>query len=395
MNYSSMNKSQLIQVLTDRGHKFGFLVRMGVGQLRTLAESGKHYTGPTEPNGPATVATEPEPATSVAPATATAPPAAPSVTVTPTGSKSATSALLDALAADLGPAVMATVQPKIDAILAEVDRKISTLSAPRPVEVRAVDMPPINVGIQHEAYGRLLKMMVGTKRPIYLHGPAGSGKSKLAENLATGIAAVIGQAVEFESAAFGPGSQPYELLGIPGLNGHAPQKSALWRGWTVPSVVLLDELDAAPDLFLCLNNGLANNRMTFADGLHYAKDAHCYVMAAGNTTMTGATDQYTSRQRQDKATIDRFLFVPLAYDEQLENSITVHAKWTKHVQALRSALQSLGASAPDLLISPRASIMGGELLTACPEMTFAEVEDIVIWRGCTADDKARVRKAVK
>lgn len=386
MDYSTMNKREVIEVLIQRGHKFTFLVKLPVQKLRELAASGREYNPNINPSMPSPANSPAESPVPTAPVTVQ--PAKPS-------GSSAAATIIEALLQDLTPAVLQQVEPRLQQIANEIERKLSTIQTAKPIEVRPIDLPPINVGLQHRDYESLLKMMLGTKRPIYLHGPAGSGKSTLAYSLSKGIAAVLGQPVGFESAAFGPGSQPHELLGIPGINGNPPQRTALWRAWLQPAVCLLDELDSAPDLFVSLNNGLANGRMTFADGETYSKHEHCYLIAAGNTAMTGATDQYTSRQRQDKATIDRFLFWPLHYDEQLEVALSQHEKWTKHVQRLRAALYKLGPSAPDVVISPRASIMGGELLTVCPGMTFEQVEDIVIWRGCSDDDKARVRAAAK
>ncbi len=112
--------------------------------------------------------------------------------------------------------------------------------------------------------------------------------------------------------------------------------------------------------------------------------------------MNGATSDYSGRQRQDKATVNRFAFVEFDYDEQLELAAagTDQRDWVLHVQSLRKALVSLGQSAPDILITPRASINGAAMLrqTGLP---WDVVESATIFVGCSEDDRIKVKAAVK
>jgi hypothetical protein len=285
------------------------------------------------------------------------------------------------------PAIMAQVQPMVDAALQAKGRE---------VKIQINDLRPIDCGLQHRDFPAIFTLVAGTKRPLYLHGPAGSGKTTLAKSLTSPLSAKLGMPVAFELSAFGEGSQMTELLGIPAIGNREAQQTPLWRAWTRPSVVLLDELDAAPALGIQLNAGLANGSMTFADGVSYEKHEHCYILGAGNTIMSGATDTYSGRARQDKTTIDRFFFWRLDYDEDLELALSGvdQAAWCKHVQRIRAAVARLGVNAPDILVTPRASIMGAEALRSNPAMAWTVLEDALIWRGLQDDEKAKVRAAM-
>jgi hypothetical protein len=189
----------------------------------------------------------------------------------------------------------------------------------------------------------------------------------------------------------------HELTGIPAINGHAAGRTPLWEAWEHGGILLLDELDAAPELFVAMNAGLGNGYMIFADGKRYQKHPNCRIVAAGNTIMGGATMQFTSRARQDKATVDRFAFVEWGYDETLELAVAGQDQeaWVRHVQKLRRGLMSLGVSAPDILITPRASILGAKELRAFPDTQWQALENAYVWRGTSDDDRRKVLAAAR
>lgn len=376
--YTDQTRPELIDNLTKLGHKFHFLQKMNETDLRAfaIANNGEGFRKPE--------------------ARAELPPVAPVIPATPTPAVggNATSALLAAIAADLAPSIIAHVTANL---AAQFDAAIN--NKPRLVEFAVTlgdVMVKLDAGLRHARFERLLKLLLANVA-VYMHGPAGSGKSHAVEQVAVDLGKLLGIELTPYHKSFSPASQLHELVGIPAINGHPAQKSVIWQAWESPSVLLLDELDATPELFVELNAGLANGYMVFADGIRRPRHQHCYIIAAGNTTMTGATSDYTSRARIDKATIDRFAFLEWNYDESLELAVAGadQSKWVTRVQKLRKAHASLGASAPDLLITPRASINGAKVLRADPSTPFHELESMFVWRGASEDDIAKVTKACR
>jgi hypothetical protein len=84
-------------------------------------------------------------------------------------------------------------------------------------------------------------------------------------------------------------------------------------------------------------------------------------VAAANTWGHGATDQYVGRVKQDGAAIDRFVFVRIDYDEQLERDLVgpQYEAWARSVQRVRQACSNLGVKH---IVSPRATVQGALLL---------------------------------
>jgi hypothetical protein len=88
----------------------------------------------------------------------------------------------------------------------------------------------------------------------------------------------------------------------------------------------------------------------------------------------------------DAATLDRFSFVAMDYDERLELAISPNDQWTRHVQAFRKAVRELKQRH---VVSPRASIKGGKLLSA--GLDWNRVEELVLTRNLSAGDIVKIR----
>ena len=84
----------------------------------------------------------------------------------------------------------------------------------------------------------------------------------------------------------------------------------------------LDEVDAsAPEALVVLNTAIANRRFDFPIVGNVEAHPDFRVIAAGNTGMTGADTEYTGRQVIDASTINRFFFVPMDYDHDIQTKI--------------------------------------------------------------------------
>jgi len=155
-----------------------------------------------------------------------------------------------------------------------------------------------------------LKTCISSNLPVYLYGPAGSGKNyslqKVAEELSLDF--------YFSNSV----SQEYKLTGFIDANG-TYHETEFYRAFTKGGLFFLDELDASsPDVLVLLNAAIANKYFEFPNQPRVDAHPDFRVVAAGNTVGTGANEQYTGRMPIDQATLDRFVFLEWNYDFNVE-----------------------------------------------------------------------------
>lgn len=241
-------------------------------------------------------------------------------------------------------------------------------------EERKLDDEP-----RHEIFPTALSI-VAAGCNLFLVGPAGSGKTTLAEQ----ISRAINVPFHFNGAL----DSPYKLSGFIDAQGRIVS-TAFRRAYSEGGVYLFDEIDASlPGALLAFNAALANGHADFPDGtISRHKDFYC--IAAANTFGLGADRQYVGRNQLDAASLDRFAFLEMPYDEKLERLLAGDNTWTEFVQKARRAVATLKLRH---VISPRASIMGAKMLAA--GMDRATVEKTTIWKSMDAGDVAKVRAAL-
>ena len=211
---------------------------------------------------------------------------------------------------------------------------------------------------EHNRYPVLRKIIAvrgadGYTFPVYLPGPAGSGKTTATQHLARDL-----QVPWHHNGAI---DADWKLLGFVDAAGryHAtPFRAAYEQG----GVFLFDEIDASnPAALVALNAALENQTCVFPDAT-ITRHPDCHIIAAANTAGGGATFDYVARNKLDAATLDRFIFIEWPIDETLEAAAAGNDGWVKQVRTLRAGAEAL----PGLrhLITPRASIRGAALLAA-------------------------------
>jgi MoxR-like ATPase len=114
-------------------------------------------------------------------------------------------------------------------------------------------------------------------------------------------------------------------------------------------LLILDEFDAMnPNVAVSLNNMLSGDEYTFPDAV-VAKHADFKVIACTNTFGRGADKDYSSRNKLDFATLDRFDEIfDWGYDEDIERQIFGDTDATNAVFAIRKNARNLG-----ITITPR------------------------------------------
>lgn len=156
---------------------------------------------------------------------------------------------------------------------------------------------------------KMIKSCVESKIPVYLAGPAGSGKNHTLEQ----IAKVLGLEFYFTNSV----QQEYKLTGFIDAGGNF-HETEFYKAFKNGGLFFLDEMDASiPEVLVLLNAAIANGYFEFPNGKITAhKDFR--VVAAGNTVGSGADEAYTGRMVLDQATLDRFAIIEFGYDMAIE-----------------------------------------------------------------------------
>lgn len=223
---------------------------------------------------------------------------------------------------------------------------------------------------KHHCLFHSILAIVEQREHAYLVGPAGSGKSKCAED----VAAHLG--LPYSAPPIGRETSIAQLFGYFNAAGEyvrTPIRERAENG----GVLHLEEIDfASPAVGTALNALLANDYIGFPD-IAVKRHADFVCIASANTYGTGANAQYIGSQGLNAATLDRFTFIDFPYDIKLELAIAPNKQWTQHVINTRAQVEKLGLKH---VVSPRASIKGGKLINS-KKFTWEQVEKMVLFRG--------------
>lgn len=228
---------------------------------------------------------------------------------------------------------------------------------------------------------------------VMLVGPAGTGKSILAEQAADAIGK------SFYTMSCEPTQTGSAVRGYRDANGNyhsTPARDAYNDGHGIGHLFCLDEMDNMhPSVGAGLNQMLANGRCAFADGVVDRGEGFVTVGTA-NTYGNGGDRQYVGRSALDKATLDRFLVIDVDYDPGIERGAAIAfasesvaeqaERWIAHVQAVRKRAVDLQLQ---VIVSMRASIDGVKLLTA--GMPWEKVEQYRLFGGMDAVTVSKLR----
>lgn len=184
-------------------------------------------------------------------------------------------------------------------------------SLPRKVVVESNGEKREITGVTHEKFDDVLKL-VNANIPVFLTGPAGSGKNVLCKQ----VSEALGLKFFFSNAV----TQEYKLTGFIDAHGNY-QETEFYRAFTEGGIFMLDEVDAStPEVLVILNCAIANRYFDFPNG-KYTAHQDFRVIAAGNTFGTGADIEYVGRYQLDAATLDRFAIIEIDYSEAIETAI--------------------------------------------------------------------------
>ena len=164
--------------------------------------------------------------------------------------------------------------------------------------------------VLHEKFDTILAF-VRENEPVFLCGPAGSGKNVICKQ----VADVLGLDFYFTNAV----TQEFKLTGYSDAMG-VYHESAFYKAFKYGGLFMLDEMDASiPDTLIVLNSAIANGYFDFPAPIgNVVKHPDFRIVSAGNTFGLGASYQYVGRNQLDGASLDRFAVVSVDYDKKIE-----------------------------------------------------------------------------
>lgn len=214
---------------------------------------------------------------------------------------------------------------------------------------------------------------------VALVGPAGCGKTELCGQVAEALGLRFGHT--------GAVGTKYDLSGYKDANGNYQANCELPDFVENGGLFLFDELDGSvPNAVLFTNTLLANGSVAFPHRtIHKHEDFR--AIAAMNTYGTGATPEYVGRNPLDVASKDRYVVIPMDYDEQLERDLFGDTEWTAYVQKFRKAVRTLKIRH---VVSMRAIAQGKKLIAA--GISRDKVELYVLYKGLDAAEVAKIKR---
>lgn len=311
----------------------------------------------------------------------------PPVTATPDPLASTTIGGADA-AFNAFQAMVASMAPQVDeqTVRAIVKEQLDQVIFPtKTVIVREKDGETKVIEGAHERLADVTTFLLAGLH-VMMVGPAGTGKSTLAEQAAESLG------LPHYSLSLSPQTPTSALLGY--MNATGDYVGTLYRqAFEHGGVFHFDEIDNShPSVLAVVNAGLANGYAAFPDGMVKRHDDFRCV-ASANTYGRGADRQYVGRQAMDAATLDRFAVITVNVDEILETQLCMNTglRDAKVIEVL-TFTRKLRKNAVDkgmrVIVSPRASIGMCKLLEA--GVSWKDAAEAVVYKGISDQDKKKL-----
>lgn len=269
----------------------------------------------TAPSTPATPVPEPKP---------------PSGTPADAGFASLIAGIVSAVKEPL----MAEIKAEAAAMLPEIRQTVIKLpEMPEPVPVD---------GVTHSAFEAVTRL-VRANIPVLLVGPAGSGKTFLALQVAKALGSARQDVISC-SEGLTEGQILGRLLPTGSGGGFEYEPSGYVQCYEQGGVAVLDEIDNGnANVLTVLNASVSNGHLSVPNRTKNptaVRHADFRLIACANTYGNGADRLYVGRNQLDAATLDRFRIgtVTVDYDRNLEKTLGIPEEILKWGWAVRDAI---------------------------------------------------------
>ena len=278
-------------------------------------------------------------------------------TKTESGSDDPTAMLAEALRGIVG-----TPQIDRDQVERIARQVVSEVAFPtRTVIMRTDDTVKTIEGDTHRQLGDVITNVLAGEH-VMMVGPAGTGKSTIAEQTADALG------LAYYSISLSPQTPASQILGY--MQAEGEYVRTLFReAYEHGGLFHFDEIDNAhPSVLAVINAALANGAMAFPDGMIKRHDDF-RVVASANTYGRGANRAYVGRQAIDAATLDRFTIETIEIDEALEDALCrstgLESEQVDRVlQFVRKLRRNAEKKNLNVILSPRATVGMCRLLQA-------------------------------
>lgn len=261
----------------------------------------------------------------------------------------------------------------------------------RIIEIRVPDKEPKKITGAHFLFERLVRL-VGAGVHVHLWGPAGTGKTTAALQVAEALSR-FAEIDTLDRSTFRSMVQ-----GFMSPNGDKVHTS-FTRCWTEGKIYVADECDNAPGAVQTLfNSALANNMASLAWGNEQMAKGFGFV-SCGNTPFR-PTRNFPDRLPGSGAFMDRLYFMYWPLDRSIMRSYANLPRqaaprreywkvspesWERWIEGVMDYCER---AVPTLAVTPRAAIVGIKALSLgeSPE----EVADALVFRGADSDMRSKV-----
>lgn len=259
--------------------------------------------------------------------------------------------------------LVASLAPKVDRdeVSAMIKAELDNVIVPTRTVVERTTGERKIVSNSHEKLADVTTDLLAGEH-VLMVGPAGTGKSTIAEQAAESIG------IPYYSISLSPMTAASQILGYMQADGEYV-RSLFREAFEHGGVFHFDEFDNGhPSVLAVVNASLANGQMAFPDQMvKRHPDFRC--VASANTYGRGPDRAYVGRQQIDAATLDRFSIETIGVDEALELSLCMATGLDKaQVLSVLDYVRSLRTNAEEramtVVISPRASVGMCRLLAA-------------------------------
>lgn len=226
---------------------------------------------------------------------------------------------------------------KVREIVAEELSKLVASDAKKAAKV--IEAAKKNKGKKNEVYcAKFQRIVAKVSRGnnVYLYGPAGSGKSHTAKQVAEALGLDFYGQTTIQFA--------HDVRGYGDAGGNF-QETPFYKAFAFGGMYFQDEYDRSnAEAAIVLNSALANGWYDFPIVGRVEAHPNFRFMAAGNTLMTGADEEYVTGQEMDASSRDRFAyFFEVDYSHEVELRIAHgNENIVSFVEDVRQAVKQTG-----------------------------------------------------